>query len=327
MSKEKDIAPAQSSNYLKITLQIVAIAVLALTIVYFLRKYADDISNLQFLSALDILAIAAWSFVSYTAYAYSVYVVLVAVGLKGVTPFRWLNIYFASRLANLFVVQGGNIFRLVVLKKMYNFSYTNSIGVTAFLVWINAVIALFAAILFLVGYGQMSDLAGKSVLQWLVLAILVLLVIPPAAAWAVRPFRRSQTPQLRIFAWFVDMADFFITTVTNSVLLLKVTILSALHFLFFVCVNYYTFRAIGQPVEIAVACIFSTAFVFTRYINVVPGNLGVSELVGGLVAEHMGVGFGNGLLVSGIVRVVEIIVILLVGLIYGKVHMINYLRE
>ena len=327
MTEGLDSTSARKSSYLKIALQLVAIAIFALMIIYFLRKYADDISILQYLSLLDILVIGAWSFVSYTAYAYAVYVVLVAVGLKGLAPFHWLKVYFVSRLANLFVTQGGNVFRLVILKKKYNFSYTNSIGVTAFLVWINTVIAVLAAASFLAGYNQMPVFAGISLLQWFVLAVLVLLIMPPAAAWAILLFRDSAIFQFRIFRPLADIASFFVATVRDLALFSRITILSIVHFFFFVGVNYFTFRAIGQPIEIAAVCIFTTAFVFTRYINVVPGNLGVSELVGGLVSEQMGVGFGNGLLVSGIVRLVELIMILLVGLIYGKILAFNYLRE
>jgi len=100
--------------------------------------------------------------------------------------------------------------------------------------------------------------------------------------------------------------------------------LSAAHFYLFVGVNYVSFHSIGIPLELPVVCLYTTAFVFSRYINVVPGNLGVSELIGGLISEQMGVGFGNGLLVAGIVRVVEVMMILLAGLIYGKFAIFEY---
>lgn len=324
MGEDIGSASARKSGYLKIAFQLVAIVIFALMIVYFMRKYASDISSLQYLSLLDILLIGAWSFVSYTAYAYAVYVVLVAVGLKRLGPFGWLRVYFVSRLANLFVTQGGNVFRLVILKKKYNFSYSNSIGVTAFLVWINAVIALLVSVSFLAGTGHISLVLGTSLLHWFVLAVLV---GPPVIARAILPFREPSIRQFQLLIPFVDIAGFFIATLRDLALFSRVTILSIVHFFFFIGVNYFTFRAIGQPIEIATACFFTTAFVFTRYINVVPGNLGVSELVGGLVSEYMGVGFGNGLLVSGIVRLVEVIMILLLGLIYGKFLVFNYLRD
>lgn len=318
MSENIDDQPARKRGHTKIALQLVAIAFFAFLIVYFMRKYAADISSLKHLSISDILLISAWSFVSYSAYAYAVYVVLVDVGFKGLSPFGWLRVYFASRLVNFFVVQGGNIFRLVLLKKNYGFSYTNSIGVTTFLIWINALVALLAGIYFLSETGPHTRIFGLTLVEWTVIATLVLLAGPILVAWAIQAFRDSAFWRSNFLVPFMKIAEFYIESLKKPGLLGQITILSAVHFFFFVGVNYFSFRAIGQTVEISAVCLYTTAFVFTRYINVVPGNLGVSELVGGLVSEQLGTGFGNGLIVAGIVRVVEFIMILLVGLLYGN---------
>lgn len=327
MAENIDHQTARKPGYLKIAIQLLAIVLLALMIVYFMRKYSSDISNIQHVSLSDILLISVWSFVSYSAYAYAVFVVLVAVGLERLGPVGWLKIYFVSRLANLFVTQGGNVFRLVVLKKKYGFSYTNSIGVTAFLVWINALVALLASTYFLAEIDQSIAIGGLGLWYWSVLAALMLLIVPPAIAFAI--FQRQESPiwQTRLLNPFGKVAEFFVSTVRDAALLSKVTLLSVVHFCFFLGVNYFTFKAIGQPIDLEAVCFFTTAFVFTRYVNIVPGNLGVSELVGGLTSELMGVGFGNGLLVSGIVRIVEVIMILFIGLVYGKFLAINYLSK
>lgn len=329
MSNDIDVnrSLVRRPSYLKVAIQIAVIAMVAWMIFYFMREYASDISNLRNLSIPDLFLIGAWSFVSYTAYAYAVYVVLVSVGLKNLGAFDWLKIYFVSRLANLFVTQGGNVFRLVILKKKYDFPYTNSIGVTGFLVWINAVIALLASASFLASADQPLILLGISLFHWSVIVALTMLIGPSALAWAILSFRDTTARQSRWLRPIGDMAKFFVATLRNPALFSRITILSIVHFVFFVGVNFFTFRAIGQPVDIASVCLFTTAFVFTRYINVVPGNLGVSELVAGLVSEQIGIGFGNGLLVSGIVRIVEVVMILLVGVLYGKVLAYNYLRD
>ena len=327
MGDETTDIPARKPNYPKIALQLVAIVIFALMIVYFMRKYASDISNLQHLSLKDILLIAAWSLASYTAYAYAVYVVLVALGLKRLGPIGWLKIYFVSRLANMFVTQGGNVFRLVILKKKYNFSYTNSISVTVFLIWINALIALFAALFILADRRITLDAEFTSLLGWSILAVLVLMLGPLLIVWLIQHFRKSSIWQSPVLLPFRDIADFFASIMKNVSLLSQITSLSVAHFLFFVGVNYFCFRAIGQPVGIAAVCLYTTAFVFTRYINIVPGNLGVSELVGGLVSEQIGIGFGNGVLVAGIIRIIEIMIIVSIGLIFGQLFALSSFRK
>ncbi len=317
----------RKSGFLKVTTQLFAIAMFVLAIVYFMRVYSADISSLWHLSLLDILIVGAWSFVSYTAYALAVYVAFLDLGLKNLGPFAWLRIYFVSRLVNFFVTQGGNLYRLILLKKKHDFSYTNSIGVNAFLVWINALIALMASAYFLSGFERKMYLHGVSLLSWSVLALVVLLLGPLLVVWSIQSFRTSSIWQTRMLRPFANIASFFTASLKNVRLLARLAILSAVHFCFFVGVNYFSFQAIDQPIDVAIVCIFTTAFVFTRYINVVPGNIGVSELVGGLISEQMGVGFGNGLVVSGIVRIIEVMMILLAGLIYGKYVAFNFLAR
>ncbi len=88
----------RESGFLKASLQILAIAMSVLAIMYFMYGYSADISSMQYLSIPNILIIGAWSFVSYAAYAYAGYVVFVDLGLKDLGPFAWLRIYFVSRL-------------------------------------------------------------------------------------------------------------------------------------------------------------------------------------------------------------------------------------
>jgi len=312
---------------LKVSLQLALVAVFVLMIVYFLDTYSADISSLRLLSFLDILLIGVWSFVSYAAYAYAVYVMLISSGLKDVGPFDWLRIYFVSRLANFFVVQGGNLFRLVLLKRKHDISYTNSLGITVFLIWINTLIALVASFCLLLGYEVNPEILGLKLSSWTLFVSLVLFAGPLLAVRLIQRYRAAPFWKMRVSQPVARVSDFFLDVVKDASLMSKVMLLSAVHFVFFAGVNYFSFHAIGQPIGIAAICFFTTAFVFTRYVNVVPGNLGLSELVGGLVSEYLGIGFGNGLVVSGVVRIVEVLMILLLGLFYGKFVTFNYFRD
>lgn len=298
-----------------------------LLIVHFLHKYSADISGLKSLSLLDILLIGIWSFVSYSAYAYAVFVMLIDAGLRNLKPFAWLRIYFASRLVNLFVIQGGNLLRLFLLKKKYNFSYANSIGITALLIWLNASIALLVSCYLFASVDWHADEVGNGLLAWSVAALAAILLTPLLLVWVMKANKGSPIWPAKVLEPSLKIADYFVATTKNKRLMTQITVLSCIHFIFFVGVNYFSFRALGQTVDIAGACLYSAAFVFTRYINIVPGNLGLSELIGGLVSEQLGIGFGNGLLVAGIVRVVEVITIIFFGLFYGKFLMLDYFRN
>lgn len=319
--------PQRKRRMLKVALQLVLVVIFVLMIVYFLNRYSADISSLRLLTVLDILLISIWSFVSFSAYAYAVYAMLVDAGLKNLRPFAWLRIYFASRLVNLFVIQGGNLFRLFVLKKKYDFSYANSIGVTALLIWLNALIALLASCIFLLSISPPGVAGGNRLLALSIMAFAGILLMPWLLSWVVKTFKQSAILPTKVLEPIAKIANYFPATLANRQLMMWVTGLSVVHFMFFVGVNYFSFSALGQEIDIFGACIFTTAFVFTRYINIVPGNLGLSELIGGLVAEQLGIGFGGGLLVAGIVRMVEVITIVIIGLFYGKFLVLDYFRN
>lgn len=319
--------PASRRSLPKVVFQLVTIALFVVAIVFFMHKYSADISSLRRLSVTDIASIGAWSFISYTAYAGAVYIILIDLGLRKLGPIAWLRIYFVSRLVNLFVTQGGNIYRLVVLKKKYDFAYTNTIGVTVFLIWINALIAVMFSLYTLITMQQSIQIAGLSFLGWCVLLLIVLVTIPSFVALFAKLTRRSRVAQSRFTLPLLRIAEFFVGTMKKFRLFVTVSLLSITHFCFFVGVNYFSFLAIEVDAPLDVVLVFTAAFVFTRYINIVPGNIGVSELAGGLMSEYMGVGFGNGLVVSGIVRMVEVLMILLTGLIYGKFVALSYFKQ
>jgi len=327
MFKEIRSASPRRSNYFKLGLQIAAIGLLLLAIAYFMRKYSADISNLGELSLLEMAMIGAWSMASYTAYAYAVYIVLVDLGLKKLGLGAWLKIYFVSRLVNFFITQGGNLYRLIVLKKNYAFSYTNSVGVTGFMIWSNATAAVLASVIALSSTQPHYELGGFSLLHWSLLLFAALMLVPLVALPFADQKLMSGLARFRLLKPFLDIAEFFVTTVGKRRHFAVITFWSAVHFGFSVGMIYFTFRAIGSEVDIVTACVFTTAFVFTRYVNIVPGNLGVSELVGGLLSEQMGVGFSSGLIVTGILRVVEIAIILLAGAVYGKAAVLARLRR
>ena len=252
---------------------------------------------------------------------------LIRAGLKDMSPFGWLRVYFVSRLANFFVIQGGNLFRLFVLKKKYGFSYAHSIGVTTLLIWLNAAIALLASSYLFATIEWDSDSFGVSLFASSVLALAGVLCLPLMIVWVVGVSENSRLLPTKILEPLLKVSSYFVETIKNHRLMAQICALSCVHFAFFIGVNYFSFRALGQEVDVAAACLFTTALVFTRYVNIVPGNLGLSELIGGLVSEMLGIGFGSGLLVVGIVRMTEVLIILLFGLVYGKLLILDFLRN
>jgi len=327
VTEEIELQKSSTSSLQKRLLQLAVVALLIYAIVFFAKRYSADFSILENITWQYIVTIGAWSFFSYTAYAFAVYLILVELGLQSLRPIEWIKIYFVSRLVNFVILQGGNLYRLIVLKKKYGFSYTNSIGAMGFLIWINAQIALLMSIIGLAYIDGYLTLASYPLILWCGILLAVLVILPLFVETLTAILEGSSVSHWWLIESLVSVAKFFKSTLRKRAHFALIGVVSGLHFALFVGVNYFSFRAIGQSLELAVVCIYTTAFVFTRYVNVVPGNVGVSELVGGLVSEQLGVGFGSGLVVAGIVRVVELIMIVVAGAAYGNVVLFETLMR
>lgn len=282
-------------------------------IVYFFRKYSADLSAIRNLSVLDIANIGLWLFISYTAYAWSQYIVLRDLGLKSLGAWRWLQIYYVSRAMNFVIIQGANLYRMLILKHQYGFSLANSVGVTAYILWLNAIAALSIAALALPAlldsemppaYATIAVIVGLTALP-----IIVTLLIG----------RSLELPmwQNRFTEPVAKIVRFFNASYAKPLLNLRLFGFNVVNFIFFAGAIYFSFRALDADVPVLATLVFSAAFILTRYVSIVPGNIGLSELVSGLVAEMLGTGFGAGLLVAAVIRVVELLLIGTLGVANG----------
>ena len=236
-------------------------------------------------------------------------------GLRSLGMLRWLQIYYVSRAMNFVVIQGANLYRILVLKRQYGFSLANSIGVTAYIMWLNglSVLCVGAATLPFVSPPTTNSisLSAALILGSTILPILLTLALRETVA---RPAwqRKSLEP-------FAKIVRFFNASYRKPLLNLRVFALGVINLLFFAGAIYVGFEALDAGVSLPQSVLFSAVFVLTRYVNIVPGNIGLAELVGGLASEMLGTGFGAGLLVAGVIRVVELLLIGTLGVANGGV--------
>lgn len=312
-----------SAKLAKRVVQFVLAAAFLLLIVHFFDKYSADLSSITQLSVLDIVLLSVLLFGASASYAYCVFLILRELGLEQLRHLDWQRIYFASRFVNFFVLQGGNLFRLLVLKKRYAFSYANSVGVTVLVLWISAAIALALCSV----SAMLVDGIGTSIRVQLWLAVAAILLLPLPGMLFSRSLDLLPDWTHRVREPLQSAAAVFSVIVKAPMQFAGMALLSLIHFLFFVAANYVAFVALDAGISVLESFIFSTAFVFTRYINIVPGNIGLAELLGGLISEIMGVGFGEGLLVVGLIRIVEIIMIVGVGFLDGNAQVWTFIRK
>lgn len=286
-----------------------------LLIGYFLKKYSADLSAVRRLSIVDIVYMGLWLFVSYTAFAWSQYIIMRALGLRSLGMLRWLQIYYVSRALNFVVMQGANLYRILVLKRQYGFSLANSIGVTAYVMWLSGLSVL------CVGAATLPFILPPTAKSVSLSAALILgaTILPVLLTLALRGTVERPAWQRRTLEPFAKIVRFFNASYRDPLLNLRVFLLGLVNLLFFAGAIYVGFEALDTGVTLPASVLFSTVFVLTRYVNIVPGNIGLAELVGGLTAEMLGTGFAAGLLVAGVIRVVELLLIGTLGVANGGV--------
>ena len=86
---------------------------------------------------------------------------------------------------------------------------------------------------------------------------------------------------------------------------------------------YWSFKAIGRPVELLDILVVQSLVVFSMVISITPGNLGIKEGVIGLLANQLGVPFADAILAASIDRGVSMLITFLLGMSYSKILLNN----
>lgn len=274
----------------------------------------------EFLSILDIgwrhqAALLLVYILIHTLAAVKTYVILHHLDIRGLTFARWFRIFCVSRLFNAFITQGANIYRSIKLKKDYGFSYTRSLGQIMVYSWFESV--LITAIL----TGFFITLSFSSPVNKVYIysagAVLLVLALGPfmleGLLTAVRPLRK-------VWPWLYDrshqLVQMISTVIKRPALLLQMVGLGLGWFVIcFIWINQ-CFIALGTPQTALYVTAFTVIILLSRTYNIVPGNFGVAELFAGYVAEALGGSMTEGIVAAGLLRVVEYVVVILIGVPY-----------
>lgn len=280
----------------------VAFLSIAFIVSYFSRHF-DEFHKIVHISAAHIIGILVLSFVIHLLIGYKVLLILKQLGLRTIPYLEWLKMFTVSRFINFHVTQGANVYRSILLKKDYDFSYTKSISVMLIFAWIDIIFIFFLAWSALVFTGSHWEISGLDLVFLLPMAALALIAVP-MAIYAIFKRLDVRTPRLR---WLHDkcleMAIYTKRSVRDHVLLKRFFLLSAASFVLYVLAVYIAFAAIGVHLNAEASLVFTVAILLNSVVNITPNNIGVMELLYGGLANAMGLTLGEGVLACGIIRV------------------------
>jgi uncharacterized membrane protein YbhN (UPF0104 family) len=284
------------------------------------------------LSALTELAPAAVAFLVVQQLAYLVaqsgrfHVVLVRFTDRVVGFEPWLRLFVLGRFLNLFVPQGGNVYRAVELHRRFGVRPAHFVAAFVNAPWLAMVLNLALGAIAVAALQPAAALGGWPL--WLVLAGATLLgAAAPFVALIVLPLvPRGWRPLAWLHARLVEMVRATLTSLRDGRYLARVFAWTLVSFVQASAMLWYGFAALGSPVGIAEAIAFYVLLQLATYFPVTPGNVGVQELAFGALAVGFGVAAVDGVAVSGLVRVTGVVALVLAALPLGGVEAVREAR-
>ena len=222
----------------------------------------------------------------------------------------WMGVVFvANAMALVLPMRADLIFTATYYRRTKNFAYTKSASVAAGNVVFGvmfALLQLFVA-LFCTGLieGQWPGLLWLMCLGMSAVVVVFLII----ARW----FENRMPAFLRKYKMVVNIVSGFNALLGNRKLLWKLlgclTLNNILHlFLYMAC-----FRGIGMQITVYQALFYNSISRLVNLVSIVPGNIGIKQLVMGIAGSLMGDVFQNGVVVSLIQSISLVIVYIVVG--------------
>lgn len=294
------------SKQLTIILKALAVVICLGLIVRYFSTHSEEINLLKSISPRDIIFLTGILFVVQATHCFKLYLLVLPLGLREVPFWRWFGIITVSRFVNQHMLQGAHVYRFLKLKKDYQFSYTKSFGFTIYYLWIETV-SLLAVTLLIIGYAHLtSEYTFGEVLATLAAVLAACLIGPAVVMFLYQRFGRG-----RLAKWDERVADISATIlkhVRNPRFLLFYGLITVAFILVYLAAVRIGFTALGVPVSFYQNVLFTVVLILTRMFNIVPANIGVSEVVCGTISEAIDISFGSGILVAGMVRIVNYLI-------------------
>jgi len=297
---------------------------------YFYKNW-NSLSVTFSISFSQIIALIALSMIYWVIYTYRFGVILEKSSGQNIIFPQLFKILVIGRFLGLIIPQLGNIYRGIQLKKNHNITYTNYIGSFTSFLWmdtsINFVIVIFVIILL----EPSLKIANFDALK-IVLCILLAVIAFPVILNIILPKIPFKNKRL---SWIQSkLSEVFSTTINNiksPTYLIKLTISGILIFLETIIAYHIIFCAFDVKISLAGLSLFYCLLKISVFINLTPGNLGVQEIAFAFLAQQLGIGKTEGLLVAMVARTLSTVIIIFLGTVYGGIdilaHKKSYLNE
>ncbi|MFA5088832.1 MAG: lysylphosphatidylglycerol synthase transmembrane domain-containing protein [Candidatus Omnitrophota bacterium] len=302
--------------YLKRLAQITFIGLFLFFISRHFLSHGDELHIITRVHIANLAVLALLVIGLNICYAYKLFLILRKLGLAELGKLDWLRIFWISRFFNLYITQGGNIYRSIELKREYNFPYTKSISLMTFFTWLETITFFCLAFLLIVVLAPQTTIRAFSVPGFIFIATVIIIILPFLAhRWINRSSSRN-TYLKWVWQKLCDLTGYFKASMTDGYLMLKITILNIISFFIHVGLIWNCFQALDIHISLIETILFAIVIRLTTIVMIVPGNVGLVEWFGGLFTNLLGLPLGSGIIATALGRIVEFFVINFFGVIF-----------
>lgn len=298
-------------------------AVFMVLVAWYLAQHSDE---LYFLLNLDwrFLVLLCLTYVIYLViYAWRFLVIMRHHQLRGIIFWKWFQIFIIGRFLNKYIPQGGNIYRGVRLKTDCQFSYTNYTSSFVSSTWLGTILDLILSFVLTAAFEPTLRIGPYSALVAIVAALVLVVGGPILLHWFSSQVHVQARFLVRIHKILSDILSVSVANIKNTRFAVRVSLLGMLSFLFTALNFYLALQMLQVPVTIPVVAIFVCLRKLSLVVNLTPGNLGVQELAYGFLGSALDIGMAQGIVASGILRMVAYVVLSVLGTLFGGLAMLR----
>ncbi|MDO8580973.1 MAG: lysylphosphatidylglycerol synthase transmembrane domain-containing protein [Candidatus Omnitrophota bacterium] len=302
------------SFFTKKTIQSIIVVVALFLIIRYFATHRDELLILRHIRPQHLIGLTALTFVAYMAYAANILIILRKLGLK-ISNIAWFKLFIISRYINFHVTQGRNIYLSIKLKEDYGFSYTRSFSMIAFTAW------LYTLSTFVYSLGFLLLTTGDtyhSLIVTLIVLIVICWILPFLAEQLLLNFPARNSKIIWIKSKLDDFRSFLKLSMTNKEIWMGTWGYSFVIFTVYLMMVHLGFLAIAHPFPFHQTILYTIVLTTSRYFNVVPGNIGITEYLCGYLTESLGGSLSSGIIVSGLVRIIDYLLAAILGLSFSK---------
>ena len=300
-----------SSKKFRVIAQYILLVFLTFSIVRYFLSNKDHLMSISHIQWFDALVLIFLTLLINVLNALKAFLLLRNAGLREVRFTEWLEIFFASRLINMHLAQGGLVYRGIKLKRNFGFPYTKTAALSIFLVWIESIWVLAGAAVVIFFYSKPIPWGRYQMLILVCLAELVLVMGPSLIVRILSRFQSKLKGSIRtsLLRWHSEAGEMLKNSggVKNVIFLTFITLILQIIW------TEFSFYSLAIPTDWLQTVMFVVMLYLSAFVRLTPGNFGLQEALCGMVSNLAGHDFGNGVNVSVMSRMISYLTFILYG--------------